>query len=457
MTDFLNLSVYRVVGFVVVVLCLFSLVDAAIPQFELYLTGHVLIRQSMIKGALLTAVVVSCLAFPRIRLAGFPIIAWLLCIAYLVADIAYLTNVRHMSIDGVLTSYFGYYLLLLVGPALLALRGAASERFVIAATVFLFAICAVFGIAQYLKADPILYTDSVDGALRVDSWEFFGQVRAFSLFTSSMNFGMYCALCGALGVALFRKRRKLGALLFIVAGIACFTTLTRLCYLVFLCVCSYAAVLVFGKRRKRGLWSPLLYFALGMATIIVGLSSFLSGGESNLQDPSSLIQRLSQWAYYFDLLAGASPADLLFGVGIVQNERVLPLYPMIIDNMPLALVLHIGIVGLVLFGVLLVEVWLYLRREALAGQQPFVIAAASLWAALACAGIFNIVFTPFSIVLALAIFCIRSQSVEQRHGFRARPGTKGQLHVHEKSVYRRGLGFALRTIDRDSTGDPGFR
>jgi hypothetical protein len=405
MDDILKLPVSRMAALFVVVLCFLSLVDAIVPQLGLYVFGQVVVREAAVKAVLFAVVVLGCLFFPRIRLAAGPIVLWLLCIAYLAVEIRHLTSARGMSFVDVLQSYAVYYLLLLIGPALLVFRGRISEDLIIRCTVFLLLICALVGIAQHVTARPILFTESTDGSFRVDSWNFFDQVRAFSLFTTALNFGIFCALCGALGLALFRTRRVLGALLFTVAAVASFTTLTRLSYLVFVCACSYSLVLTFGKKPARGLWQPLLYFALGISTIVVGLYTLINSNTSQLQDPSSLLERTGQWVYYWELIRQSSLADQLFGVGIVQNENILPRYPMLIDNLPLALVLHIGVVGLGIFGALLIKMWLYLRREALATHQPFVVAAASLWAALACAGIFNIVLSSFGAVFALAVLC----------------------------------------------------
>lgn len=402
MNNLFNLPLSRIVASFLVVLCFLSLVDAVMPQLELYLFGAVVIREGMVKAAFFTAVLLGCLVYPRVKVEGAPITAWLLCGAYLIADIAYLTYGRHMSFLDVLQSYSVYYLLLLIGPVLVAFRGRISHSAMVRWTVFIFLVCASIGIAQHLTAQPLLHTDSADGAFRVDSWNFFDEVRAFSLFTTALNFGIFCALCGALGVALSRTFPIRGALLFVVAAVASFTTLTRLSYVVFICTCAYAAVLAFGKKAKRGLWHPLL-FAFGIITILVGLNSLANNDTSNLKDASSLLERVGQWIYYSDLIRHSSLTDQLFGVGIVQNENILPLYPMLIDDLPLALVLHIGIVGLLLFGILMIKMWLYLRREALATRQPFVVAAASLWAALACAGIFNIVTSSFGAVFALAI------------------------------------------------------
>lgn len=415
MNKSLDLSIRRMFGFLAATFCLLSLVDGIFPQLQMYLSGgHMLVGNSVIKAVLLATAVLGCLIHTKGQSADLPISTWLLCIGFLLADGLYLTSSRGMSPFDVLQSYNGYYVLLLIGPALLAFRGAAPARVIIRYTVFLLVVCAVIGVAQYLLAKPILYTRSGDGSFSVQSWEFFGKVRAFSLFSSALEFGIFCALCGALGVSLSRTMPTKGWLLVFFSGIACLTTLTRLCYLLFICACVYARILTFGRKPARGLWQPLLYLVLGIATLLAGLVSFTSGEGAALQDSSSVIDRAVQWTYYYDLIARATLTDRMFGLGIVQNDKILPLFPMAIDNIPLALVLHIGFVGLLLFGILLIKMWLYLRREALATQQPFIVAAASLWATLGCAGLFNITFSSFGAVFAIAVLCERNQLIKRR-------------------------------------------
>ena len=376
------------------------------------LGGQAPASNNLLKAALLAIVLFSYFFCPTTGLAGLPIFAWSICIGFLLVDLTYLTVARGMSLVDVALSYSGYYLVLLIGPALLTLRDSVPEKVVLRCAIFLFLVCAIIGFAQYLTAQPILYTESADQAFNVDSWNFSGQVRAFSLFTSSMNFGLFCALCGALGVALIRTMPARGALLFVVSALASFCTLTRLSYLVFVCACTCAFVLTFGRKPARTRWHPLLYFIFGIVAILVGLSSLVSGGSGNLQDSSSTIERIIEWGYYSNTLLRSSVGDQLFGLGIVQNAKILPMFPMPIDSVYLALVLHIGLVGLLLFGALLFKMWLYLRSEAVSTQQPFIIAAASLWATLPCAGIFNIVFGAYGAAFALAVLCVKKSKGE---------------------------------------------
>jgi hypothetical protein len=155
------------------------------------------------------------------------------------------------------------------------------------------------------------------------------------------------------------------------------------------------------------LWQPLAYFGFGIAVILLGVKSYDTDPASELTNAGSLIERIVEWTYYTRLLVRSSPIHQLLGVGLVQNEALTQSFPMPIDNLPLALVLHIGLVGLILFGILMISMWLYLRRAALVDRQPFVVAAASLWASLACSGTFNMMLAPFGAVFALSILCER--------------------------------------------------
>ncbi|MGB8833315.1 MAG: hypothetical protein WCC95_14285 [Candidatus Sulfotelmatobacter sp.] len=424
MNNFLDLSVRRFVAVLIVLFLFILIVDAATLQLQMYLfDGYVLTGNVIFKFAILVIAVLGSLIYMRrLKFKGLPILIWLLCLGYLLADVPHLISAHAMTLVDVLQSYNAYYALLLIGPMLLAFRGAVSERVAISCIVIVLSVCAILGMAQYLTGNPILFTESVDGAFKINSWSFFDQVRAFALFSSPMNFGLFCAFCGALGVALWKRARVKGIFLFVLSALACYCTLTRLSYLVFFCACSYALLLTFGKKPRRGLWQPVLYFLLGVSTIVVGLLSF-TAAESNLGDTGSLIQRVSQWGLYSGWILQANATDKAFGLGIVQNEKLSADLPAPIDSAPLALVLHIGFLGLALFGVLLTQMWLYLRRQALETGQPLVIAAASFWATFGCAGIFNIVFSTFGAVFALAILCSTDGRIEPLQKKRGNVGT----------------------------------
>jgi len=301
-------------------------------------------------------------------------------------------------------------LTLLIGPAALVFRHAVPERLLIRYTVWLFAICAGIAILQHLTGQPLVYVQSADGDEVAFGWDFLGEFRAFGLCSTPVNFGVYCTLCGALGVALTRERPRFGILLTILAAVGCYVSLVRQWLLMFPCACLYSAIMTFGKKPSRGLWEPLLFFAVGAGTLTYGIWSWMqeTSPDEHLLNAGSLIERLIEWTYYSNLFLGSTLTEQLLGLGMVQNQRVSVHAEVPIDNLLLGIGLHIGIVGLVTFGVLLVKMWLYLRREALTSRQPFIIAVVSVWAILWGSGLFyHGMLAPFGALFVLVIICSR--------------------------------------------------
>ncbi|MFC5865385.1 hypothetical protein ACFPT7_23980 [Acidicapsa dinghuensis] len=406
MNDAYDSPSYRVLVLFEVILFLLVLADGLLPQMQMFLLGgQVLVGSVLVKPILLIGLVIGCLYRPQLNISSLPMISWLLCIGFLVAEIAYLIIACDISLIDILKSYNSYYLLLLAGPAAVEFRNMVSEKTISRSVIGLFLVCAIIGIAQHVLNKPLLYTESSNGAFQVQSWDFFGEVRAFSLFSSGLNFGLFCSLCGALGVALLRNSPLKGSLLWVLAAIACYSTLTRVCYVVFACSSASAFVLTFGKNKRRGLWHPALYCALGISTLLYGLNSIATGNTGDLGSSISLIDRINEWTYYTDLITHSTLSHRLLGFGIFQSDKLTQLTPMAIDNLLLGLVLHIGMLGLLLFGVLMTKMWLYLRHKAITDRQPFVIAASSMWAALPCAGLFNLDLAPFGVAFALVILC----------------------------------------------------
>ncbi len=390
--------------------CIVALVSGLIPQVEMaFLGGNVVIGNASVKGLLLVCLLVISFLNPKLKTDEPFIILWFFLVLFLLFEVGFLSLASDIPLWDILGAYNGDYLLPLIGVPFFLFGGNISEKTAIRVIALIFLICGIVGLAQYLTNEPLLYTESADGSFIVNSWNFAGNTRAFSLFSSALEYGIFCSFCGALGVALSKHRRVSGLLLLAASGFACYTTLTRLCYLLFACACVYAFILAFGKGPRRGLWQPVLFFVLGIATILAGMRSLTQGNPSGLQDVSSLLDRIEEWTYGYQLLSQASLSHQLFGMGITQNAKFSDM-PLLIDNAPLALSLHIGLVGLFLFTIYFMFVWLYLRREAIARQQPFIIAAASLWSTLLCAGTFNLIFSSFGAVFVLAILCRKERA-----------------------------------------------
>lgn len=391
---------------------LLASVGGALPQLQMFLLGGHMLTNVFAKVTLVVALVLGLLARPRTDITGLPIVAFAIAIGYLILDVGYLITACRLSPSDIWQSYNGYYAYFFLAFGCVAFRGMIPERLLIRYTVFSLVICACIGIAQHFTGRPLLYTESLEGNFIVQSWEFFESVRAFSLFSSGLDFGAFCALCGALGVAMSRKHRLQGVLITALSALACYTTLTRVAYLLFFGACMCSAVITFGKDPKRGFWQPLVYLLVGAVTMVLGLRSFATDDTTtDLQSASSVFERLVEWTYYTDQLMHSSLDHQLFGLGIVQGGNDSTVAP--IDNVPLSLILHIGIVGMVIFCTLLFTMWLFLRREALTRQQPFIIAVASMWATLACEGLFQTLLSQYGCCFALALLCSRHEPSDQ--------------------------------------------
>ncbi len=402
-----RLSMYDVLAVAAAIACILTLVDGAVPQLQMFvLGGHMPVSNIIAKFVLFASVIVGILLQPKIRYHGLPMAAWLGCVGFLILDIAHLVLTCEMTLADVLQSYNAYYLLILIA-FIMPFRGAVAERIVTRGIILLFGVSALIGFIQYVTARPVLYLESAEGNFQVMSWDFFDRIRAFGLFTNPLAFGLFCSLTGALGIAQAREQRVRGITLTLVSTVACYTTLTRTCYVVYMCAASYAAVLTFGKSSKRGLWQPLVYFGLGIAVILQGMKSLGVEYSDDLKNSASLMDRFVEWFYYTREFLRAIPSKQALGLGIVQNDKVANAAPVPIDNLTLVITMHIGIAGLIVFGTLLVKMWLSLRRAAIAERQPFLIAAASMWATLACSGIFNGLLAPFGAIFALAMLCQR--------------------------------------------------
>ena len=393
-------------AYLALVLIILAVVNGALPQIQMFaLGGHVFAGEALVKIALLLVIVLGWILHPKTRLPRFPYYLWLACIIYLLLDAIYLIASCSMSPLDVLLSYNSYYLLLMIGPSLIVFRGVFSERLLTRAIIIVFSICAAIAAAQHLTQTPIVKTQSADGIFQIQSSEFLGEVRAFSLFTTALDFGIFCAFCGALAISLPKSSRPTKWLLLVFSALACLTTLTRLTYLIYACACVYALVLYRGKRRSRGRIFPIAFAFLGILALISALRSASVSDIAGIQNASSTLMRATEWAYYAQFLIRSDWHHLLFGFGLLQNVKISPQLPLAIDNVPLALILHVGIVGMLLFSALMVAMWLYLRREAMATKQPVTTAAASLWATFALSGLVNIVFSSFGAIFALAIIC----------------------------------------------------
>jgi hypothetical protein len=390
---------------VALVAIILIVVDAALPQLEMFLTGgQVPVPTSSLKLLLVGAIVVSFSVAPSITLSWFPLRAWILFVTYLVIDIPHLMT-QDLTMFQVLSEYYGYYSLILILPAACVLALRIEEASVVRVIKMIFMVCAILGIAQFAFDSPILYTESADGRFSIIAWQFFatGGIRAFSLFVYSVNFGLFCSMVGGIGLFSFLQRKNgLDALLFVTAAICCYITLTRVVFLVFCATVFGVVALRFGKTTKAVRSAALLSFLTGIAVAYGGAIGLLGGGNG-IGDTLSLLQRLEQVAYYWGVFSSGTVAQKLLGFGIVQdvNFNKMSIYP--IDNLFMALLLHIGLFGLLAFLFLVWSVWLAITKETRQRMTSLRAGVCGLWVSFGAISLFDISTMVFAVSVMLLI------------------------------------------------------
>lgn len=379
------------------------IIDGAIPQLEMFLSGgRVPIPTLIIKAGLLGLAILSAIIGRRLKSDLIPIGAWTAFAAYLVLDLPHLMA-QHLSIFVVLSEYYGYYSLVLLLPFVSAMSSKMKTREMTQVLMITFWICAAIGLAQHITNSPLLYTKSSDGAFEVISWTLYGTqlIRIFSLFVYSINFGLFCTFIGAIGLYLYLLERKSwhGLLIYIISGLCCYYTLTRVVYLVFLIGTIAVLSLRYGKTAKTVRYCPLLGLSVG-ALLAYGGTSFLDRGEG-ISNNLSLLQRIAQFAYYWSVYMAGNVWQKFLGLGYVQDSRVNgeETYP--IDNLFLALLLHVGLIGLILFLSLF---WaIFQRISAAAKNEPSAlkVGVCAVWCSFLAISLFDIsvAFFPSCVML----------------------------------------------------------
>jgi hypothetical protein len=322
----------------VIIVGLIIVVDGALPQLEIAITGGPLLF--IPRSHYLLALGLISMLLLKGRFQSSPLLPLtLVLLSYATIEVGFLHFFQDLSISAIRSSAEYFFLLLMVGVASVVPLKIKSRHILAAFVVITFA-CVALSAAQYLANLPIVATESTDHAFRVDSYEFFGKTRAFSLFGSGLQAGMfYCFMGGvATSFCLRRGRGNFGLLLLPLCAFGCYATYTRLVMVGFL----LTVIAVFAMSRK-GLarFSPLLpLLSLGFAVLLVaqGFRTAAGAGRNDLANSSSLDQRVA--------------------------DRPETAAPVPVDNAYLLILLNTGVCGLVFLGVAYWRFWTFLHDRA---------------------------------------------------------------------------------------------
>lgn len=287
-------------------------------------------------------------------------------VCYLAADLAWLTLSSSMPLGALLFGFNKYFLFFAALPAAALLRPHLTERQMKFRLIALLVPAALLALAQFALNDPIFPTVVEDESFEIPAVEFFGRIRAFSIFRGVLECGQGMAFFGAMMVAQLctqRERRFTAWLLLALSAAACFVTFRRGAYLEYgAAVLSAVAI---ARQWSITRWLPWLYLvmAIGLASAGTVLGSIQ--GEGMLSS-ASLSERHEAWSMAFEQWIMRQDASLLVGTGLAQTSLLgtglsqiesHEVEYFLVDNGFLAVGAQVGIIGLVLWFWVMQSLW----------------------------------------------------------------------------------------------------
>lgn len=284
---------------------------------------------------------------------------WLICCILLTLSFSINFFLTNSSQKNLIVSFFASYLFLFTFPFYSQLNTTfiqvARNFFVVG-----FLPICLLGLFQWSLNDPILSVGGEGFGFEVVSWEFYGQVRAFSIFLSGLDYGYFLAFSGSLFLyaALKGRRRLISTALFFLSAISVASTNTRLAMIIY--AFSVLTTIAIHLNWRFFLHAcPYLYFALG-GVLVFGAPLVLSLLDiGTLSEDHSIYERFYYWNSAITLMLEHGVIGVLFGTGISQGASN-PGF--IVDNVYLNYSLQSGLVALLAFLCFILLTWHNLVR-----------------------------------------------------------------------------------------------
>ena len=409
----------KLFGYIVFLTWIVIVIDGLLPQLQMKMfNGNVPIPSIVAKLFLLILTIIYSIFIVgnfKIKLNLTIIRWWGIFLIYLLIHALSIFAFSTYSAGYVFFSYNAYYFYFIFFPLFFLLKDSISDISVSRILIIIFFPLAILGAMQYFYNDPILPVKSKDVYFRIQSWRFYGHVRAFSLFSTAESFGVFISLISGIAAARFYSKsynKVISLILLLITFVAGYFTLTRSIFLR-ISMSVFAIFLFFRFKNKNSnkinflKYLPIVYGVLGVFIAFIIPYIFGSLGQSgSILAKDSLFLRFASWAYYGPQWFYSEIKHLLFGVGIIQNDKFLFLKGIVIDNMFLAIGLHIGIIGLFLWIKIMWETWKYIFKQANEHEGIVPISVYGYWTTWIASGIFNITGSSYAEILLLFIITV---------------------------------------------------
>lgn len=399
----------RLVGLGVLLVWVLLVVDGVFPQLQMLVLGNrVPIPSLLLKILLIVEMGILGVFYIRFKLPLYIIISWIVFVSYLILTIFISVVILKKPLDYYIFSINAYYFFLIIFPFVWVWEGIYSQKFLNSCLIYIFVFLSILGVWQFFSGNPILPIESLDKNFQVFSWGFYGQVRAFSLFSSSANFGHYIALIAGLATAFLlveKKFRFWSLLLWIMTLLTTYATLTRATYLEVGCTVLAVGLFVSLKKLKKLSYAfPAVFgglgFILAFGTSFIG-QSFLN--SNTLFQDESLRIRIQAWNNVSDQWLSAGLTTALFGTGSIQNSRFDTVKNVLVDSSFLAVGLHIGLFGLLLWIFMMSSLYIYSLKIAIINPSALNIASMAFMSTWILTGIYGVTISYYPLLLSLII------------------------------------------------------
>jgi hypothetical protein len=394
--------------------CIF--IDGLLPQIRENILPFPILSVSIVKlGLVFSSIsIVFCRAARhkrfKINLNRNVFFYYILFIIYLILSALIQISNRTSTIIGIMGSYSDYYYSIILIPFFSLLT--PKPRYIQYYWILISIPIIMLGFAQYFLSDPLLPTRFESNPdFLINSWQAFDKVRAFSLFSSGLLYGKFLSLLVSLSIfnllkskTIFDKSIIVSYILILLAAV--YTTLTRNIYLECIQVffCSFFIFLVV-KNSQRSFKNNLIFIPiiLGIISMISVLYSYFSIGNTSesIVNSESLTLRYEAWPYFLSLWNSSSLVEQFFGLGITQ--AITAEKNLYIDNNFIAVLLHIGLLGLVFWFALMWNLWSWMANslsdESKLNSIQFVITA--YWCTWISSGLYNITLSSYPLLLML--------------------------------------------------------
>jgi hypothetical protein len=407
------------------------IVDGLLPQAQMFFTGGSTPIKARFRILLLVLAIVAVLVTKRLRKSPISnahiVLAVFLCVDFV---ILYATT-GYYALD-IFNSFRVILIPIILFGVILSSPLNLTQPAVLAGGAVVFLASLTISALQYITDTSVLPTRSQNGTFAVPAYTFFGHPRAFSLFGSALDAGLFYCIPVALGdiLLLMRRRLLIGSLLLSLSIFGLYTTFTRLAFLG-LAATLFSALMLWTRRLPRvAKVLPFIWILIAIATISIAARD--SGGSSrrDISSTATLYERFVGWRYYAEKYMSEDLTEMLFGTGMSEYAASdAPNWspsaaPVPIDDAFLQLLLNSGLISLGIVIYYYIKAWNSLYFKANRERDPFVLAAAAVFSTTPLFAVINDLPVQMFALYTIAMMITHKNSYTQTMN------TSGQLGEH---------------------------